>query len=181
MSERRNTAVALRKLPLELFTDILLLSLSKYSWLADIALLASVSRFWKQAVKGSPRFFAYLDQSYSATTRAAFLRRSRSAPLDVEFFWRSSAESSLPAFLTSIAAHSNHIRSLDLEPWAPTEAGLQLFQTPLPMLEELTFTILPHHCQPYPTLPLPRMPALRRLSLEGVSLTPGLTWGPRVR
>lgn len=109
---RQNALLPIHNLPVEIFSNVLILvaqgeSVIRY-W--KLQSLASVAQYWKQVVLSTPQLWASWHEAMSPTQRRWSLCRSRTVPVDI--YLDSYDGSGRPPFVKAILPHSGRWRTL---------------------------------------------------------------------
>lgn len=112
INHQRNWQAPIIQLPVEVFSDILLVSLEVYqeSRIWRLRDLAGVAKHWRDVVVATPRLWTVAAESMSAPDLALTLRKAKRLKLDVIF----SPYSPRPGFSATMAPLASRWRSLQI-------------------------------------------------------------------
>lgn len=86
---RQNLHVPLHKLPVEIFSRILvfrqIIEEDRSTAISGLRLTASVARYWRHVVLSTPQLWSYLSDTMSSVHQGWCFERSKTVPLDLDF------------------------------------------------------------------------------------------------
>ncbi|KAG8957802.1 hypothetical protein FRC00_003494 [Tulasnella sp. 408] len=161
--KQRNRLIRFNKLPLEIASNILWLSVVDpwkrkiaFSFIQRLRTILSVCSSWRVLVEGSPQFWSIIEFSSPQAAISHLLKKSKSSPLEIKCFSdgdykcapgpeldRLQRIAATITYLNLIVPQSHRVRSLILSTLM-THGVLALFEKPAPLLEELNLSFA--HC-----------------------------------
>ncbi|KAG8902010.1 hypothetical protein FRC01_009693, partial [Tulasnella sp. 417] len=180
---QRNDLIHLNKLPLEIASNILWLSIVdpwqqeiSFSFLQRLRTISWVCSSWRALVEGSPRFWSIIEFSGPKPVILDFLQKSGSSPLEIKCFSDGNYRCTPPRGLVGhverhclklVAPHTHRIQSLIFSACV-ADGLLPILQTPAPMLEELRLELMDDFLEEPLDLFSGRADRLRDVELENI-------------
>lgn len=169
LKSNRNQFSALHLLPAELFSTILLNSISTCSWtLQDTQTLAGVCKIWRDVVLSSPLFFRAIDAQDSKSTTELVLERNQTALLQVRCSAMDLKESTKKPFIKMAAPHAERWRALSFR--GDLTKTVKYMEVPTPNLVDLFLIHNRRLSEVETSFDLLDGPPLRNVEVEFVSL-----------
>lgn len=165
MKRIRNSHLAIHKLPLELFVNVLLWTIDTIHWRIEyVHTLAQVCVYWRDTILTTAAFWPLVDVTYGLQNARTVLQRNPAGPITVSLHIE---KDDMVEVLKLTAKHSHRWRTIRVAIECPLEA-LALLQCPAPKLQDLC--LWTHNIPQGNIFEIPQGATLRHVDVEIISL-----------